>query len=222
MVTKKTELNAKYRLWEIKEILEQHSNPNTMLALSEIDELLRLRYPNHNVKRDTIQRDIKFLKEIGFHIRGEKNGAWRYQLLRRDLTLEQLRILIDAVTSSRSLSVRKTREIVDFLKMMASEEEASHLANEIFINHAVKTENEEVQNWIFVLHHAIDQRKIVSFTYAKYGTDKKLSFHNNNNPYIVEPYELVWNSDYYYLNWKKSGRGQLEALPYRSYPPSGC
>jgi len=198
-------INSKHRFMEVKEILERHTHKDKMLTLSEIQEKLYESYPDHSIKVDTIKRDIDYLIELGFDIKKKKDTAWRYQIMRRHLSIDQLRLLIDAVTSSRSITERETRKLVAHLKMMASKEEAQQLSNEIRISSAIKMENENIQKWISSIHEAIPLQCTIRFKYAKYGLDKQLVWHNNNQFYEIEPYELVWNSDFYYLIGKKTG-----------------
>lgn len=198
-------VNSKHRFMEVKEVLERHSHKDKMLTLSEIQEKLYERYPDHSIKVDTIKRDIDYLIELGFDINKKKDTAWRYQVVRRHLSIDQLRLLIDAVTSSRSITERETRKLVAHLKMMASKEEAQQLSNEIRISQAIKMKNEMVQVWISAIHEAIPLHCTIRFKYAKYGLNKQLVWHNNRQFYEIEPYELVWNSDFYYLIGKKPG-----------------
>ena len=49
-----------------------------------------------------------------------------------------------------------------------------------------------------VLNDAIEEKRKVSFIYNRYGTDFKLH-PRRNEPYIVNPYQMVANNGRYYL-----------------------
>jgi predicted DNA-binding transcriptional regulator YafY len=208
-VEKKTALKYKLRFWAIKQILEQYTDEKNELSIQDILNCIAEIYPNHNVKRDTVMKDIKYLQELGFHIVESRKGtAIHYQLINREFDIHELRLLVDAVISSRSLSARKTEQLVDKLKMLASQHEAKHLANDIYIGKTVKMENENIHHWISALHEAVANRYLVAFKYGKYNLNKKIVFNRDGDLYHIEPYELVWNNDYYYLIGRKPGEEQ--------------
>lgn len=62
--------------------------------------------------------------------------------------MNELRVMIDAVTSSKSLTRQKTSQIVNKLKKMTSEHQAIKLSNQIYMDEKIKAKNNEVQTWI--------------------------------------------------------------------------
>jgi hypothetical protein len=41
--------------------------------------------------------------------------------------------------------------------------------------------------------------KKLKFQYGNYNIEKNFNFHHNGEYYIVQPYNLVWYNDFYYL-----------------------
>ena len=50
-----------------------------------------------------------------------------------------------------------------------------------------------------VLNEAINRKKKVRFLYFEYHAGKKKRLRNNGEPYILSPYTLTWNGDFYYV-----------------------
>ena len=59
--------------------------------------------------------------------------------------------------------------------------------------------NEKIYYIVDAINDAINQKKKVSFYYFDFLPNKKKRIKNDGNPYIVSPYSLAWNGDYYYL-----------------------
>lgn len=64
-----------------------------------------------------------------------------------------------------------------------------------------------------ILHTAIQQQKTVMFKYIEYTPQKKKRYKHGGRVYVLSPYDMVWNSDAYYVcgyseshaRWSPSG-----------------
>jgi len=63
--------------------------------------------------------------------------------------------------------------------------------------------------FIFHIHQAISASKTITFQYGRYNTEKKFVLSRDGTYYNINPYELIWNNDYYYLVGKKQDTGDL-------------
>lgn len=111
----------------------------------------------------------------------------------------ELRLLIDAVSSARFITKNETEKIIEKLKTLTSRGLSKKLENRIHLGDMVKSENGKIKYYLDTLHSAISENKKVSFQYGNYNVNKEFIIHGNGELYMVQPYALVWNNDFYYL-----------------------
>ena len=69
----------------------------------------------------------------------------------------------------------------------------------------VRTTNEKTCLIIDAVNTAINSKHKIAFKYFTYDGNKKKILKHNGEPYIVSPYELIWDGDrYYILGWSDS------------------
>ena len=178
----------------ILDILEQYSDEDHHLTQQEIIRHLRAQY-GMDCDRRSVKNNIDALKEIGFDIETNNKGAF---LAGRKFDNAELRLLIDSVLFSKGISQKRAKELIEKLKEMGGRHfsaKVKHVCNLPELQH---TDNKQTMYALDALNDAIDQRKKVSFTYNTYGTDMKLH-PRRQEPYIVNPYQIVANNGRYYL-----------------------
>lgn len=178
----------------ILDILEQYSDEDHHLTQQEIIRHLRAQY-GMDCDRRSVKNNIDALKEMGFDIETNNKGAF---LAGRKFDNAELRLLIDSVLFSKGISQKRAKELIEKLKEMGGRHfsaKVKHVCNLPELQH---TDNKQTMYALDALNDAIDQRKKVSFTYNTYGTDMKLH-PRRQEPYIVNPYQIVANNGRYYL-----------------------
>ena len=178
----------------ILDILEQYSDEDHHLTQQEIIRHLRAQY-GMDCDRRSVKNNIDALKEMGYEIETNNKGAF---LAGRKFDNAELRLLIDSVLFSKGISQKRAKDLIEKLKEMGGRHfsaKVKHVCNLPELQH---TDNKQTMYALDALNDAIDQRKKVSFTYNTYGTDMKLH-PRRQEPYIVNPYQIVANNGRYYL-----------------------
>ena len=97
----------------------------------------------------------------------------RYYLRTRDFTLQEVKILIDMVQSSNSITKRKTTELIDKISALVSVYEAKTLNRTVYVRNRVKVMNESVYRNVDKISEAINNDEIIRFQYFTYNLQKK-------------------------------------------------
>lgn len=153
-------------------------------------------------ERKSIYADLDCLKDLGYDISMQKKDRDAYYTLHKrdkeDLTISELKILVDAVQASRFVSEKKSRELIGKLSRLASRYQADQLRRQVYLANRVKSINESGFKNIDKLHEAINQDKVITFTYLKW-TEKKKLVPRKSQPYRVSPLAVTWSDENYYL-----------------------
>ena len=124
-----------------------------------------------------------------------KRGCY---LANREFDDAELRMLIDSVLFSKCLSGAQAKRLIEKLESFGNRyfrAKVSHVSNLPELFHS---DNKQVMLVLDVLNDAIEEKRKVSFVYNSYGTDFKLH-PKREEPYIVNPYQMVANNGRYYL-----------------------
>ena len=193
--------DGRVRILRILELLKEQSYLEHPLTIAEITEELKERW-GLEAYRITVQKDIAALIDAGYEIQVKRSTQNQYYYDGRLFQLAELKLLVDAVESSKFITEKKSREIAGKLVTLAGPNEAGRLKRNISITDRVKAGNEQIYYITDKLNEAINRNRKVSFYYFAYTADKKKELKNNGEPYIFSPYTLTWNSDYYYaVGW---------------------
>lgn len=177
----------------ILEILRVYSDENHSLTQQDI---IRLLDKNYGMKCDrrSVKSNVQSLKEMGYDIAMDKG----YRLLSREFDDAELRILIDSVLFSKSISTRQAKELINKIRNLASNyfnAKVSHVCN---LPEMKRTTNKQAMYALDAINDAISEKKKISFTYNDIGTDFYLH-PRRKEPYIVNPYQIVANDGKFYL-----------------------
>lgn len=149
--------------------------------------------------RKTVPGDIAKLCEIGIDIEEEHSRENRYSLINHIFTLPEIKLLIDAVDSSKFITPKKSVELVKKLAVMTSDKQSDALIRNIYISERVKPNNEQIYYLVDNINTAINSGKKISFRYFHYDENRREALNNNGKRYHFSPYHLVWNDNHYYV-----------------------
>lgn len=202
----------RHRLLDIITILFQKTDEYHWITTEEIrDELEALGYERPN--RKTIDPNIQFLIDIGYDIEKERGVSNRYRWVSRDFELAELKLLVDAVQSSRFISEKRSQDIIAKLKKLTSEGTAKQLDRSVITSNAFKRDNNYVLYSIDAINEAIRDQVKITFQMVDYDADKKEVLRHDGAVHEVSPYALLWNNDYYYMLGVASGEDKVK--PFR-------
>ena len=189
--------NQKLKLIYLVKIFEERTDKYHGLTLSEISSALG-EY-NISAERKSLYDDIEALRLCGYDIQVTRDTHVRYYLNSHRFDLAELRLLSDAVQSSKFLTAKKSRELVKKIGELGSKYEASQLNRQSFSDNRLKTENEEIYSNIAAIHTAISENKKIRCNYFEWNAHKQRILRKNGDEYVLSPKALLWDDEFYYL-----------------------
>ena len=188
----------KLRLLYIAKILYEETDSDHFYTTNQLRQLLLDRY-GIDSHRQTIPTDMEALRTLGVNVKEYLGTQKRYWLEERMLSVPEVKLLIDAVNSSKFITKKKSEELQGKLAKMVSNYEAEGLTRNVSVEHRIKRDNEQIYQIIDSINDAINLGRKISFRYFKYDIKKRPQLRNNGEPYIFSPQQLVWNGDFYYV-----------------------
>lgn len=189
--------NAKLRPLYLAKILYELTDEEHCLTTNQLIDILQEKYGIASY-RTTIASDIELLKQCGMDIQIVKSQSIMYNLVSREFDLPELKLLIDAVASSKFITEKKSRELVGKLSKLASNIQADELKRNVMPEGRIKSGNENIYYIVDTVNTAINNKKQISFQYFSFNVRKQKKAKHNGEMYIFSPYYLIWNGDYYY------------------------
>ena len=119
-------------------------------------------------------------------------------LMSRQFENAELRMLIDSVLFSRTLSGEEAERLIKKLTAFGNKYFHAKVKHVCHLPKLIHSDNTDVLQNLDVLNDAIEQGRKVRFTYNSYGKDFQLH-PRRKKPYIVNPYQMVANQGRYYL-----------------------
>ena len=203
--------NAKLRPLYLAKILYELTDEEHCLTTNQLIDILQEKYGIASY-RTTIASDIELLKQCGMDIQIVKSQSIMYNLVSREFDLPELKLLIDAVASSKFITEKKSRELVGKLSKLASNIQADELKRNVMPEGRIKSGNENIYYIVDTVNTAINNKKQISFQYFSFNVRKQKKAKHNGEMYIFSPYYLIWNGDYYYMvgySEKRNGIGSF-------------
>ena len=164
-------------------------------------ELLRFMKEEHgmDVNRTTLPGDFAMMEKAGLHFEIIKSRQNKYYFDGRLFDVTELKLLIDAVSSSKFITEKKSKDLIRKLTTLTSEYNAEKLRRHVTVEGRVKSENEKAYYILDAVNDAIDKGCKIRFQYTEYSNRKRKAMRNAGEYYVVSPYALVWDGDYYYM-----------------------
>ena len=183
-------------LYIMQDLLEKSDEDHPMTAC----ELLRLLEARGiPAERKSIYADIEALRDFGMDTLKGSGPAHGYYVGSRLFELPELKLLVDSVQSSKFLTEKKSRELIEKLETLCSAADAKTLARQVTVRNRVKTMNESIYYNVDAIHAGISQNREIRFRYFEYTVAKERRFRRENGWYQLTPLALVWDDENYYL-----------------------
>jgi len=205
--------NQKLKLLYLHDILLRHTDEEHPLTLAQIMSLLT----ECGVEirdRKSLYDDVEQLRRFGLDVVGRKEGRdFVYFVASREFELPELKLLVDAVQSSRFITHKKTEELIRKVEGLASIHDARLLQRQVFVANRIKTMNESIYYNVDTVHAAISQGSKISFRYFEWvlswGAEKvEKKYRRDGRRYVVSPWALTWDDENYYLVGLEEESGQ--------------
>ena len=193
----------KQKLLYLQKIMLEKTDENHGLTINEIKDEL----DGYGIKaeRKSLYDDIEILQNFGLDICTIRTNTVRYYIGNRDFQIPELKLLVDAIQSSKFITRKKSLELIDKLGHLVSENEGTQLRREVYVTNRVKTVNEHIYYNVDKLHNAISENKKIGFQYFKWdldysnGTKIVKTARKGGAAYKVSPWALCWDDENYYL-----------------------
>ena len=185
----------KLKLLLLARLFEQQTDEQHALTMQQL--LSELQAQGVASERKSVYDDIACLQQFGMDIVRQPGPKGGYFLASREFELPELKLLVDAVQSSKFLSSKKSMELIGKLETLASVHEANALRRQVVVSGRVKSMNESVYYAVDRIHDAIAQNRQIRFRYFDYGPDG--TRRERPEDYFASPYALLWSEENYYL-----------------------
>ena len=188
--------NQKLKIFYILDYLQRNSHQDHPIRAAELIQMLD-RQHNISCDRKTVYSDIAALQDYGVDIVSlpGKNGG--YYIASRNFELPELKLLIDAVQSSRFLTEKKSRELIEKLCSQCSVYDARLMRRDVLVSGRVKSMNETIYYNVDAIQEAISQNRQISFRYFDWAIDGSRKYRDKD--YLASPYGLCQDNENCYL-----------------------
>ena len=191
-------IHQKQKMLYLLKIFYEETDDTHFLSLNQIID--KLRDYGVTADRKTLYVDFNELRDFGFDIIKEKTGRnYYYHIGKREFELPELKLLVDAVQSAKSITDRKSKELIRKLEGLVSVHEATQLNRQVIISGRIKSMNESIYYNVDELHEAIGADSQIRFKYYQWNIKKEMKVRREGTWYSVSPWALMWDDENYYL-----------------------
>ena len=191
-------MEAKPRILYLLKILLERTDEEHPLSTTQLIGILNEEF-GISAHRTTITKDIAALVEYGLDIVTIHSTQSKYFVASRKFELPELKLLIDAVESSKFITKKKSETLIEKIHTMTSPGQVAKLKRNNYVVNRIKPDNEQIYYIIDAINDAINAGKQISFQYYDYTGLKKKVLKNKGEVYKLSPYKLLWCGDYYYV-----------------------
>lgn len=190
--------NQKLKLIYLMKIMLEKTDENHGITMPEI--LKALEAYDISAERKSIYTDFDAIRDFGIDVVGEPYGkSHLYRVVSRQFEIAELKLLVDAIQSSKFITEKKSHELIKKLESFASNHEAKQLQRQVYVSGRIKAMNESIYYNVDEIHAAIASNKKLTFQYCQWNMKKELDPKKNGELYIVSPWALCWDDENYYM-----------------------
>lgn len=186
----------KTRLLSLLSLLERETDEEHPLTEERLRAMLAAR--GIDAERKTVLDDLHALADYGYDVVNRRGRGGGFFLASRTFELAELKLLVDAVQSSKFISEKKSRTLIEKLCQLTSRYAAGSLARQVYVSGRVKTENKAILYAVDAIHTAIAENRRITFLYSEWTIEKTLRPRRGGARYEISPYLLTWEDGYYY------------------------
>ena len=192
-----TASNTKGRLLFLEHFLTENTSDEHPVTMDELTAV----YAEHGYKanRNTVRDDIEILQSVGVDVIVGQRGKYKvFYIGSRLFELAELKMLADAVASSRFITADKSEGLIVKLTKLTDEHNRQQIINGSLPINRLKTLSPGIFRTVDTVSTAITDGKKISFQYIDILPTKEIVLRHDGKEYKVSPQTLVWNDDRYY------------------------
>lgn len=201
--------NQKFKLYRLAQIMQEKTDDEHYITMPEIMESLA----EYDVTADrkSIYADLRDLSVLGLEVEGEPIGnRYHYHVVNRPFELPELKLLVDAIQSSKFITEKKTNTLIKKLEKLVSKYDAQKLQRQVYVSGRIKTMNESIYYTVDAIHNAISENKKIKFQYYQWNVKKEMELRHGGAWYHISPWGLSWDDENYYLVGYDSHAGKIK------------
>ena len=183
------------KLWELLNRKTDKEHPiTTMQLIAELTDM------GIEVERRTVYSDINALIACGYMIEKKRhNRDMYYWVEKRQFDIPELKIMMDAVRSSKFIPEDKTEELLDKMAELGESSYKKLLRRNTVRFQVVKHSNEEIYKTVDNIEHALLKKKRITFLYFDLDINGERVYRHNRKVYNEQPLSMLCDDGNYYL-----------------------
>ncbi|HHZ06199.1 MAG TPA: WYL domain-containing protein [Clostridiales bacterium] len=195
--------NQKLKLLYLMRIFEENTDDDHALTMAQI--IAKLSEYGIQAERKSLYADIEELRTFGLDIEKRKSKIYEYYIANRAFELPELKLLVDAVQSSKFITHKKSNQLIKKVESLVSVYQAQQLQRQVYVTNRTKTMNEGIYYNVDKIQSGILENKQITFQYfewaVSFGTNEKVvkRVKKNGDLYVVSPWALTWDDENYYM-----------------------
>ena len=191
------QFGQKLKLLYTMNIILNETDEEHPLNANEIKE--RLNELGIEAERKSIYKDISTLIEYGLDIEKSEIHRGGYYVASKTFELAELKLLVDAISSSRFISEGKVNDLVDRIVALGNVYDSDELRRQVVVPNRNKGKSDKIFYAIDTIYRCIDSNHKMCFRYYNWNVDKEKEFKYDGKPITVSPACLIWFEENYYL-----------------------
>lgn len=188
----------KFKLYRVAQIMLKNTDEDHFITMPQI--INELAQYGITADRKSLYSDLRDLEIMGIEVEGEKAGSgYHYHVINRPFELPELKLLVDAIQSSKFITERKSNVLIKKLEKLLSRYEAQKLQRQVYVSGRIKTMNESIYYTVDAIHNAISENRKIRFQYFQWNVKKEMELRHDGAWYLISPWGLSWEDENYYL-----------------------
>lgn len=188
----------KFKLYRVAQIMLENTDEDHFITMPQI--INELAQYGITADRKSLYSDLRDLEIMGIEVEGEKAGSgYHYHVINRPFELPELKLLVDAIQSSKFITERKSNVLIKKLEKLLSRYEAQKLQRQVYVSGRIKTMNESIYYTVDAIHNAISENRKIRFQYFQWNVKKEMELRHDGAWYLISPWGLSWEDENYYL-----------------------
>ena len=180
----------------IEQILFERTDEDHKLTAEDIAHILETDFEGLSAERKAVYRYIDAMRDVDIDVNHESDG---YFIASRTFELPELKLLVDAVQSSKFITEKKSAELIKKLGTLASTHQAKSLRRQVYAAGRIKSMNESIYRSIDGIHTALIGNRRITFRYFDWNEKKEKVYRHDGKEYTADPLLLCWDDEKYYL-----------------------
>lgn len=157
-------------------------------------------------ERKSIYDDVACLTKFGYDVNRKGGRSGGYYMNPEPLSIQDVKILADAVSVSRFLSQKKSEELINKLGELVAYHQRDEIKRRVHVMSRLKNPDEQIYESIDIIRNALQHRRSITFQYYEWVMERKggrvmyvKRLRHRRKLYFAHPLALLWDDVNYYL-----------------------